>query len=128
MNGYVPKQVLRHGQGAIAESQTDSPVSEVFGITYAGSRHIVVAIAAADVTEGDGIDVKLQTSPDGGTTWVDAKSVAVTTDGLVYLRMSVEDDTDRATMPLFSIGRVVATTDANGATVTPTAVTIFQGG
>lgn len=70
---FPVRKVLR--SGALSASEQTAAV-EVWGF----DRGEFVAILEADFTSGAGttLNVKLQTSPDGGTTWVDLPDAAFT--------------------------------------------------
>lgn len=125
MNAWIPRLVsLPQSPTVVGASATNTPISKAFTITAGGSTSMVVAIKASGVTAGAGITAKLR-SAIGNNTPVDSKTVAITTDGIVYIKLNVSISADQTHLPLLSIGDVVLTTGA-GSAATIDAVWVLQ--
>lgn len=125
MNAWTPRNVSAlTAPVAVGASQTDAPVSNQFGITAGGSRNIVVAAKVSAVTVGAGITLKLRSSI-GTQSPQDSKTVAVTGNGMFYIKLLAEAAADQTHLPLLSLGQVVATTGA-GSAVTVDNVWVIQ--
>lgn len=123
-NGYAPKEIKSKTVSAIGASVSNSPISDQFPI-YAGGamRGMVIKINVSGVTVGAGITAKLQTAIDGE--FEDSKTVAVTANGNVYIKLLAAAAADQTYLPLLSTGRVVITTGA-GSAVTIDSMQILQ--
>jgi len=85
---------------------------------------MVLAIQASAVTVGAGITAKLRTRI-GQQVAVDSKTVAITGNGIAYIKLNVNIAADQTHLPLLSIGELVVTTGA-GSAVTIDAVWVIQ--
>jgi hypothetical protein len=85
---------------------------------------MVIAIKASSVTAGAGITAKLRSSI-GENTPVDAKTVSIAADGIVYLKLDINISGDQTHLPLLSLGEIVLTTGA-GSAATIDAVWVLQ--
>ena len=103
---------------------TDLPASREFPITAGGSKNIVVKLVVSGVTVVGSISAKLQSAI--GADWVDAKSVSITADGNVYIKLNIEVAADQAALPLLNKGRVVITTTDAGDEVLVSEAQILQ--
>ena len=124
MSGYKisSSYLLLQTSQVLGAAVTAQPVTQNFGITEGDSLQTSITVVCTDVTAGAGITAKLQDSYDGGTTWEDACSVAVTADGHFEIVHNVaEGDVD----PLWNVARVVVTTGA-GSAVTVDAVYVSR--
>lgn len=124
MNAWIPRLVSLPTAPVIGASQTDVAVSNKFTITAGGSTSMVVAIKASGVTAGAGITAKLRSSI-GNNTPVDSKTAAITTNGIVLIKLNINISADQTHLPLLSIGEVVLTTGA-GSAATIDAVWVLQ--
>ena len=85
---------------------------------------MVLAIQASAVTVGAGITAKLRTRI-GQQVAVDSKTVAITANGIAYIKLNVNISADQTHLPLLSIGELVVTTGA-GSAVTIDAAWVIQ--
>jgi hypothetical protein len=123
MNGWSPNEVKLANVSSLGAGLTDSVVSKVFRISAGGSKNIAVVLTVSGVTAGSGITAKLQTGMDG--VFVDSKTAAVTTAGLVAIKLNVHASADQTFLPLLASGRVVITTAA-GASLTVDSINVLQ--
>lgn len=125
MNAWLQQDITLNPTQVVGASATNSPVSKEYRVTFSGSIYHVIAAKFSSVTVGTGITAKLQTSPDGGTTWVDSKTVAVTTNGYAYIKLAINIAGDQTYLPLLNVARIVLTTGA-GDTATVDAIYSYQ--
>lgn len=112
MNAWVQQDVTVASSQVVGASTTNQPISKEYRVTSWGALRHVVAIKCSAVTVAAAITAKLQTSVDGGTTWVDSKTVAVTTNGVFYIKLLSDLAGDQTYLPLLNTARVVLTTGA----------------
>ena len=126
-NAWVPKSVLLNGASqAVPASQTKQVVSKEFTITSGGALNMVIGLSVASVTETTALSAILQTKAAGGVdSWEDAKTVAITANDDIYIKLLVERTADQTHLPLGSVGRIVVTT-GSGDLVTVTAISVIQ--
>jgi len=120
-NAWIPKNQLKQANATVGASETNLAISENFSITAGGSKHLVVSIECSGVTVAVGITAKLQSATNAGSSFEDAKTVAITGNDTFYIKFDKDVDTDL----LLSVGRVVITTGAGDA-VTIDALNIIQ--
>jgi len=100
----------------VAAAQTNQVVSKVYHVSDRDSVCYSVDIIYSDAVVAVAITAKVQSSPDGGTTWIDAKTVALTAATATATRKTISADIniagDQALLPLRSLARVVVTTGA----------------
>lgn len=114
---------------AVAESLTNQVVSQIFPISYMGSKNIRVKVKVSAITVAAAIDFKLQHIDDAvsGTWLSQSKSaVSLTATGDKYLTFNVEVAGDQADLPLMPHGRIVVTTGA-GDSVSISSIKVMQG-
>lgn len=121
-NGWAANEVAITGK-VVGASETNTPVTREYPITAGGALNHVLVIDATAVTVGTGITAKLQTAV--GSTWQDAKTVAITATGRFYIKLNIEVAGDQTYLPLLNKGRLVITS-GSGDTVTISAVNILQ--
>jgi hypothetical protein len=114
--------ILKDGASqAVANSQTDQVVSNVFEVNAEGAKHLTFQITAASVS-GTGAVCKIQQSLDGSNfSDVDATNAIVTlnANGRFILAMSVHNSDFATKMPLGRKIRFVVTTGgSDAATIT----------
>lgn len=126
MNAWVQQDVTLGSGQVVGASQSNIPISKEYRITSWGSLRQQIAVKASAVTVAAGITAKLQTSIDGGTTWVDSKTVAVSANGVFYIKLLETVAGDQTYLPLLNTARVVLTTGA-GDTATVDWVYSVQG-
>lgn len=115
------------GSQAVAISQTNQVVSNVYEVSADGALHLAFEITAASVS-GTGAAVKIQDSIDGTNfADVDATNAKVTISGAGRFRlaMSVQNSNFASKMPLGRKIRFVCTTGGSDA-VTITRVLVQQ--
>lgn len=99
----------------LGAAENSVPVSSAFPLNaQAALGGLVVAVVCDGVTSADKVEVTLQSQMQG-LGWVDVKSVAVATDGVVYIKLNSRDASDSSLFPLLSIARVVASTGSGDA-------------
>jgi hypothetical protein len=108
----VPK--LKGGNAVtVGASQTNVAISDTFGLSALDGEQLSIDIIHTAATVAAAITVKLQTSPNGGVTWIDSKTASTTNSST---RTSIEIVAARAAdqtfLPLRSLARVVVTTGA----------------
>jgi hypothetical protein len=113
--GYTSRsQLLQATSQAVAASQTNQVVSEVFTLTSADASRFRADLTAESTTGT--VTVMLQSSHDG-TTWIDGKDVSVA-DGTVTVNYLPEVAGDQTYLPLPPLGRFAVTTaGASGTTI-----------
>ena len=124
---WISKEVVLNGTNqAVAASQTDQVVSEVFRV--GDPRYIVVDVTAASVTVTNAITVKLQDS-DGSDVWHvkgTQGSASITGNGTVTIKLMIENADDQAQLPLRPLIRVGVTTGVDdAATITKVRVSYY---
>jgi hypothetical protein len=124
MNAWIPRLISLPNAPVVGASATNTPISSTFTITAGGSTSMVLAISASAVTAGAGITAKLRTRI-GPQVAVDSKTVAITANGIVYIKLNVSIAADQTYLPLLSIGELVVTTGA-GSAVTIDAAWVIQ--
>lgn len=112
MNAWVQQDVTLSPSQVVGASQTNTVISKPYRVTSWGAIRHAIAVKCSAVTVAAGITAKLQTSVDGGTTWVDSKTVAVTTNGVVYIKLLSDTAGDQTYLPLLNSAQVVLTTGA----------------
>lgn len=122
-NGYSPDNRALSAAVVVPASSTNFVVTKQWPVSANGSIHHVVKIVAASVTSSTGITAKLQTAI--GTDWVDTKTVAITINGPVYIKLNVEVSGDQTFLPLLSQARLVVSS-GSGDAVTITEVDSLQ--
>lgn len=123
-NGWSADSLLSSANPVtVGASQTNSPLSKEYAVTASGALHHVVAIDVSAATVTTGITAKLQSAI--GSTWQDAKTVAITTTGRVYIKLNIEVSGDQTYLPLLNKARVVVST-GSGDSVTVSAVWVLQ--
>lgn len=126
MSSLIMKNVLKNGTSVtIGASETDTVVSKTFDITDRDSVCFTVDLIAASGTYTTGITAKIQSTPDGGTNWIDSGTVAISADGIVSLALDITQESDTSKLPLRGVGRIVVSSGASDA-VTITAVYISR--
>lgn len=106
---------------AISGIVSDTPISDVVGLTHETSLNLRVMIEVTGVTVAGSITAKLQAAyPDG--TFADFAganaSAAITANGTYSIRQNIEIAADQPNMPLTKMVRVVLTTTNAGDAVT----------
>ena len=124
MNAWIPRLISLPNPPVVGAAATNTPISSPFTITAGGSTSMVLAISASAVTAGAGITAKLRTRI-GPQVAVDSKTVAITANGIAYLKLNVSIAADQTYLPLLSIGELVVTTGA-GSAVTIDAAWVIQ--
>lgn len=124
MNAWIPRLISLPSVPVVGASATNTPISNTFTITAGGSASMVLAIQASAVTVGAGITAKLRTRI-GQQVAVDSKTVAITANGIAYIKLNVNISADQTHLPLLSIGELVVTTGA-GSAVTIDAAWVIQ--
>lgn len=124
MNAWIPRLISLSNPPVVGASATNTPISSTFTITAGGSTSMVLAMSASSVTAGAGITAKLRTRI-GPQVAVDSKTVAITGNGIVYIKLDVNIVADQTHLPLLSIGELVVTTGA-GSAVTIDAAWLLQ--
>lgn len=113
MAGYTIKdRLIDKTTIAIGASETDTPVTRHFQITHEDSKHLLVRVEASSTTVSTGITAKIQHSFDGGTSWIDGKTVAISGDGDFGIEVNVSDGSDALMWPL---GRIVVSSGSGDA-------------
>lgn len=112
MNAWVQQDVTLNAGQVVGASATNTPISKEYRVTSWGALRQQIAVKASAVTLAVAITAKLQTSIDGGTTWVDSKTVAVTANGVFYIKLLETVAGDQTYLPLLNTARVVLTTGA----------------
>lgn len=123
---YSGKNITKSSLAALGASLTDEAVSDTVKLwSEAGALALRVDIKASSVTAGAGITAKIQELK-AGLTWADVKSVAITTNGIVSIKINGYQSDDKALVPLADQIRVVVSTTA-GSAVTIDAVVVYRG-
>jgi hypothetical protein len=125
-NAWIMDGIEYGAATSYGASLVKEPISKSRRVTAGGALYMVVDIVVSGVTVGSGITAILQSSSDGFTTQaVDAKSVAITADGIYSIRLLANDSADWTYLPLRSSMRVVVTTGA-GSALTVNEVRVIQ--
>ncbi len=114
MAGYTIKNRLTDLTSIVqGASVTAAAVTKSFKISDSDSLHTNVAVTASSVTGT--ATIILQSSFDGGTTWIDSAATGTISNGTTQFDLNVSNGSDTQIWPL---GRVVLTTaGASGATI-----------
>lgn len=122
MSAHSAKSVLlNNASQAVTASQTNSVLSEVFSLSEADARQLVVDFNVSAITVVAAVTAKLQDSQDG-TNWFDKKTLALTATGWKTIKITDADATNDAQwLPLRHQARLVVTTGV-GDSVTVDAV------
>lgn len=123
-NGWSASEYKLGAQGPVSGVVTNLPVTSEFPITAGGALNMAIKITATGVTVAGSITAKLQTAI--GSDWVDSKTVAITADGSVYLKLNIQVAADQTFLPLLNKGRIVLTTTNAGDAATVSSVKILQ--
>jgi hypothetical protein len=129
MSYYGSSSYLLGGAAlTVPASLTKEPVSKQVRVGGRGATHMVVDVKVSAATVAAGVNLILQDSQDGGTTWNDKKSTAVADafTGWKTQTYLAEVAGDQTHLPFRGLVRVVATTGA-GDSVTISDVIITQG-
>lgn len=113
------------GPKNVAAGVATSDVSRWFNITDSGSRKIIVKLVATATAVTGSLTAKLQTSI--GSDWVDAKTVAITADGIYYITLIDTKSADQTYLPLMCKGRIVIVGTNSADTTTLTEIQVLQG-
>lgn len=79
-NGYVNNKSMVPDTGIVCPESSTTVLTQ-FRISDRDSLHFQAYVTVSDTTVTTEITLKLQDSPDNGTTWRDVDSIAITTDG-----------------------------------------------
>lgn len=122
---YSIEKVLKKASQAVAASQTNQVVSDLFKI--ADPAYLIIDITVNPAVVATGITAKLQDSMDN-TLWVDKKTVSITavsSDTLFVIKLLPDVAGDQASLPLRPTGRIVVSTGA-GDSCTIKSVKVLQ--
>lgn len=122
-NGWSPadQAVAQSIAGVVA----NQPVTKAFALTAGGAIRNKIKIVVSGVAITGSITAKFQTS-NGGSDWVDTKSVTISGNGNFYIKHLCEDSGDWTYLPLLDLGRVVITTTNAADAVTVSKVEVLQ--
>jgi len=114
MAGYTIKNRLTDLTSIVqGASVTKAAVTKNFKISDGDSKHTLLAVTASSVSGT--ATIFLQSSFDGGATWVDSVATGTISNGTTQFDLNLSNGSDTQTWPL---GRVVLTTaGASGATI-----------
>lgn len=114
--GHFYRNVVKEGAAqVIGASVTDTVISDEFNISDHDSLYFRARVKTSATTVAVGITVKLQTNSHKDGTWLDSKTVAVTTNGTFEIKLLPEVAGDQTFLPLLGLGRLVITTGAGDA-------------
>lgn len=127
MNGWSAKSLslgpTASGSGVVT-NRVVTQSEEGFPITAGGATHFVAKIVASGVTVVGTVTAKLQTAI--GDDWQDSKTVAISANGIFYIKLNVEVAGDQTFLPLLNKGRIVVTTTNAGDAYTVDSVDVLQ--
>jgi hypothetical protein len=117
MSTLIQLNQLKNGESqVIGASITKQAITRNFAVSARDSVCMTVDVVSSGVTVTNAINVILQSSFDGGTTWIDAKSVSVANAATLTSIVLQENISALQTgVPLRAIGRVVITTGVSDA-------------
>lgn len=104
MAGYTSEDLLINlTQVAVGASETDTPVTVPFRASHEDSMAMMVNVVCTSVTVTNAITANLQDSYDGGTTWADVKTVAISGNGTFEVEVNAWDGSDTIMHPLLRV-------------------------
>ncbi len=108
------------------ESLTKKAITPVFHLSCFTANNFKAAIKASAATVAVGITVYLQTRLAGASSWVDAKSVAITNTSEVNIKLLSTDSGDWTYLPLGTQGRLAITTGTGDSATIEYAIVTFD--
>ena len=104
MAGYLSRDLLiNKTQIAVGASETNTPITVPFRASSEDSMAMIVNVVCTSVTGTNAITANLQDSYDGGTTWADVKTVAISGNGTFEIEVNAHDGSDTIMHPLLRV-------------------------
>ena len=114
MAGYTIKDRLINTTAiAVGASETDTVLTSEFKISHEDSMALLVRLDTSAVTVTNAITAKLQSSFNGGTTWVDSNTVSITGNDSYQIEINAYQGTPDVI--LWTLARVVITSGVSDA-------------
>lgn len=103
MAGYRTNNSIRTGASISCAASSTTVIRDPFKVSEHDAMNILVAVAFTSVSVTNAITLKLQDSHDGGTTWADVQTQAVSADTTYEVENNMTAGTDTMMWPLARI-------------------------